>query len=202
MFWFGKNQTHIKGKRILVISDIHFPLTEREMRVLAQDFDECWVLGDVPRDILFKLENKPYPVLGVLGNHDTHESFEGLSILNVNGVAVEQNGVTIAGIEGSSKYKNSPYVMLSQYDSEQLAKKTPAADVLLSHDSGRYEHSEEVHKEGLQGITEYIAKHHPLLHIYGHHHEHREYKRGKTLCICNYRLGIIEKTGLYYTQAE
>ena len=58
MFWFGKNQTRIKGKRILVISDIHFPLTEREMRVLSQDFDECWVLGDVPRDILFKLENK------------------------------------------------------------------------------------------------------------------------------------------------
>ena len=202
MFWFGKHQTHIKGKRILVISDIHFPLTNREMRVLAQDFDECWVLGDVPREILFKLDNKSYPVIGVLGNHDTHDSFEGLHIINANGTTVESNGITIAGIEGSSKYKNSPYVMLSQHDSEKLAKHMEAADVLISHDSARYEHSEELHKEGLEGITQYIEKYHPLLHIYGHHHEHKEYKRGKTLCICNYRLGIIEPTGIYYTQAE
>ena len=203
MFWFGKNKTPITGQRILIISDIHFELSTRERKVFGQEFTQVWVLGDVPREVLELISKMPCPKIGVLGNHDTHNSFDGFDITNMNGVASEVNGVYIAGIEGSSLYKKgTPYVMHSQHEVEKIAEQLPGADVLISHDSMYQQHDDAMNKEGFRGITQYIEKHSPLLHIYGHHHEYCRYKHNKTVCICNYRLGIIETNGVYYQQNE
>lgn len=200
MFWFGKDKTPITGQRILIVSDIHFELSPKERKVFDQEFTQVWLLGDIPREVLALVNKMKCPKVGVLGNHDVHTSFDGFDIINLHGTAAEINGLRITGIEGSSKYKNSPYVMLSQHDSKKVADHLPNADILLTHDSMYHAHDEAANKEGLQGITNYIDKHHPLLHVYGHHHECTQYKHGKTICICNYRLGIIETNGWYYQQ--
>ena len=201
MFWFGKNKTPITGQRILVVSDIHFELSQRERKVFDQNFTQVWVLGDVPREVLELINKMPCPKVGVLGNHDTLSSFDGLDIINVNGCAAEIDGWRIVGIEGSSQYKKgTPYVMHSQQDAKKIAERLPDADILLSHDSMYQQHDDAMNKEGLQAITQYINTHRPVLHMYGHHHEYCQYQYGNTTCICNYRLGIIEKNGMYYQQ--
>lgn len=199
LFWFGKNKVPIMGEKILIISDIHFELSPTEYDILKQKFTQVWLLGDIPRYVLELVDKINCVKLGVLGNHDSNVLFDNLSILNMHKQSTKVNNLTIAGIEGSSKYKkNSKNVMLTQEDSREVAKKLPIADVLLSHDSMYHKHSEELNKEGLQGITDFIQEKHPILHVYGHHHEFCIYKHQKTLCICNYRLGVIEPNGEYH----
>lgn len=201
MFWFGKDKTPITGQRILVVSDIHFELSSKERKVFDQEFTQVWVLGDVPRDVLELVNKLPCPKIGVLGNHDTPHSFDGLDILNLSGTAAAVNGWYIAGMEGSTQYKKgTPYVMHSQHDAKKIVERLPAAEILLSHDSMYQKHSDAMNKEGFQALTQYVDTYHPLLHVYGHHHEYCQYKHGKTTCICNYRLGIIETNGVYYQQ--
>lgn len=202
MFWFGKNKTPITGQRILIVSDIHFKLSSQERKVFDQEFTQVWVLGDVPRDVLLLIDKMKCPKFGVLGNHDVPSSFDGFSIINLHGDIQECRGWTLVGIAGSSKYKDGPYVMITQHESKKVADKLPRADILLTHDSMYQTHDDAPNKEGLQGITRYIDEHHPLLHVYGHHHEYKQYKHGKTICICNYRLGIIETNGVYYQRNE
>lgn len=203
MFWWGKNKTPITGQRILIVSDIHFELSPRERKVFDQDFTQVWLLGDVPCKVLELIHKMPCPKIGVLGNHDTYHSFDDFDVTNLNGIVTDINGVSIVGIEGSSLYKKgTPYVMHTQQEVLQIAEQLPRADVLISHDSMYQRHDDAMNKEGFQGITQYIEECKPFLHIYGHHHEYCRYKYHKTICICNYRLGIIETNGVYYQQNE
>lgn len=196
-------QTPIKGKRILIVSDIHFPLSTKEMELIKEKYDQCLLLGDVPQDVLKMLSHSiKCPVCGVFGNHDTHESYSGLNFKNINALTVDC-GYTIAGMEGSSKYKEkTPYVMMSQEDSIILSDITSKADILISHDSPYQIHSKAMNKEGFKGITKYINEKKPQLHLYGHHHIFKHYMIDDTLCICNYRLGIIERDGKYYPLSD
>ena len=201
MFWIRRNKMPITGQRILIVSDIHFDLSSKERKIFDQDFTQVWVLGDVPRDVLELINTMPCPKIGVLGNHDTHNLFDGLDIINMNGVASEVNGWYIAGIEGSTRYKRgTPYVMHSQSEAKKIMDKLPKVDILISHDSPYQQHDTEMHKEGFQAITKYLDRCKPLLHVYGHHHEYTQYKHRKTICVCNYRLGILERNGVYYQQ--
>jgi Icc-related predicted phosphoesterase len=88
--------------------------------------------------------------------------------------------------------------MISQEESSAIAKDLKKSKLLISHDSPYQIHSTEKNKEGLIGITEYIKEKKPELHLYGHHHIFKEYMIDDTLCICNYRLGIIDRDGKYF----
>jgi predicted phosphodiesterase len=205
-----KVQTPIRGKRILIISDIHYTLTPTEEKIFSQEFDQCWILGDISSQIVNALMySAKYPVYGVLGNHDSEKSFclkenslvpKRIEIQNINKKLVNEDGFSITGISGSSRYKSDPnYVMITQEESLELFNEMEKADILISHDSAFNIHSKEKNKEGLKGITEYINKYQPKLHIYGHHHNFHSYNIGDTLCICNFRFGIIEPDGTYHS---
>ena len=202
-------QTPIRNSRILVISDIHYLLTAEEERVFSEDFDQCWILGDINSQIInILMYSAKYPVYAVLGNHDSYNRFSlkenslvpnNVKIENINGKLINEKEFTLTGIGGSSKYKeDNNFCMISQDESIKLLQNMKKADILISHDSPFNIHSQDKNKEGLKGITEYIAKYQPKLHIYGHHHQLRSYKIDDTLCICNFRLGIIEKNGIYH----
>ena len=53
----------------------------------------------------------------VLGNHDSWEKYKEYDIENINGKVININGIRIAGISGSFKYKNSDqYALYTHYD--------------------------------------------------------------------------------------
>jgi predicted phosphodiesterase len=196
---FGKRKKPpITGQRILIISDIHYNLTNEELAVFQQTFDQCWLLGDMSSDVLKLVQGLKCPVIGVCGNHDTPDIFEKYSFTNVHGTECTVNGIHIVGIQGASKYKNSDTCMLTQQESLAIAKALPKAQVLLAHDSPFGMHSSELHKVGLKGITEYLKRNKPALYLYGHHHDRKEYTFKKTKCILVYRFGIIEPDGSYH----
>ncbi len=196
---FGRRKkTPFPGQRILVISDIHHNLTNEELSVFHQTFGQCWLLGDMSSDVLKLVQGLKCPVIGVCGNHDMPEMFEQYSFINVHNTECTINGISIVGVHGSSKYKNSGTCMLTQQESLAIAKALPKAQVLLAHDSPFGRHSHELHKCGLKGITEYLKRNKPLLYVYGHHHECIQYMFKKTKCIMNYRFGIIEPDGSYH----
>jgi Icc-related predicted phosphoesterase len=123
-----------------------------------------------------------------------------ITIENINGKLINEKNFSLTGMSGSSRYKqDKSYPMVTQEESLEIFEKMEKADVLISHDSAFNIHSKEKNKEGLKGITEYINKHQPKLHMYGHHHQFHSYKIKDTLCICNFRLGIIERDGTYHS---
>ena len=197
-------QTPIKGNRILIISDIHFPFSDKEIEKLQEIYDICLVLGDVDKQNLLLINQLlPCNIYAVFGNHDVEYTLDDTRIEHLHGVQIIENDLSITGISGSSKYKEkSPYFMLTQEESSSVAKGLKSSKVLISHDSPYQFHSTENNKEGLIGITEYIKEKHPKLHLYGHHHMFKSYTLNDTLCICNYRFGIIERDGKYYPFAE
>lgn len=180
-----------KIKPILVISDIHYALSESEEVLLRKEYSQVWLLGDIPKDILSKLPKMECPILGVCGNHDTADTFDTFNIVNMHGANGEYGGLRIAGLAGSSRYKKSDTMMLTQDESEEIASRLESADVLISHDSCYQAHSTDMNKEGLRGISNYLDEHQPKLHIYGHHHQYAKYKRGNTTCMCIYRMYVL-----------
>ena len=196
-------QTPIQNKRILIVSDIHFPLNEKEQEMLKENFDICLLLGDIPKDVLQSIDtNNKCKFYGIYGNHDTNDMYNDIKNLKYihRHCVIEEDETSIIGISGSSKYKkSSSYCMFSQEEILDITKNMRKVDILISHDSPYQIHSTSKNKEGFKGITEYIKKNKPKLHLYGHHHITKAYMIDETLCICNYRLGIIEKNGMYHT---
>ena len=109
---------------------------------------------------------------GVLGNHDDQGALERCGIYNLDRKVTVINGVSIAGIGGSHRYKNGDYPMLTQKESIDIAEHCPKADILISHDAAFHvmKRLDKAHC-GLKGISEYISRNKPKLNICGHYHE-------------------------------
>lgn len=198
---YGKCSTKKEGKiNILFIADTHNCL-EYDIETLnfikkAKNYDCCILLGDHSANdlnIITKIipNNKLY---GVLGNHDSWKKYDEYSIKDLNGKVITINGVRIAGIGGSCKYKNSTeYALYTHEESIKIANSMSEADVLVSHDKPFTVDNKNLAHDGLKGITEYIYKNHIALHIHGHLHEDSEriLKNG-TISIGIYRVKLLK----------
>ena len=133
------------------------------------------------------------PLLVVLGNHDEPGALERCGITDLTGKAVTVQGVTIAGLSGSHRYKHGDYSMLTQRESVLAAKKLPAADILISHDTAYHVmgRKDSAHC-GLQGISGYISHCKPKLNLCGHYHQNlsRSFSGCKIRCI--YRCALVD----------
>ena len=110
-------------------------------------------------------------IVGVLGNHDDFDLYERFEIENINGQVVEHDGVKLAGLEGSIRYKDSEFPSYTQDESIILSSQLTAADILISHTSPVNIHTHKgVSHMGLQGITNYLERYRPLLNLHGHQH--------------------------------
>lgn len=184
-------------QQFLVLCDLHF-LEDGQLDILTSlQYDCCLLLGDIPSDALIcikKLINKP--IYAIAGNHDTREMYEKAGIEYINGRCVSFNGFTIAGIEGSNRYKNTKeLVMLTQKESLEVAKQLPKADILISHDSCFKKFGKAPNNCGLKGISRYIKTNKPMLHLHGHYHTHAKYKVRNTICIACYRCMLVDTDG-------
>lgn len=188
------------GLKILFIADTHNCLNSNS-EVLQYiknhlDYNYCILLGDHSgNDLAEILKVVPHDkICGILGNHDSWQKYEQYEINNINGKVLNINGVRIAGIGGSYKYKNSiEYALYTHEESIELADKLEDADILVTHDKPFIEDKHNPAHDGLKGITKYIYKNHIPLHIHGHlHEENEQILKNGTKSICLYMAKLIE----------
>ena len=154
-------------------------------------FDLLLSAGDMPGHVLEFLATKlkQQPVY-VLGNHSNGYLFDPETdqqqlpggCLNAHGRVLELNGVLIAGIEGSARYRPGP----QQYSEFQMAmmtrklipqllwnrwRKGRAVDILLTHapPKGPHEGKDYPHR-GIPAFNRFLETWQPKLHVHGHVH--------------------------------
>lgn len=189
--------------QIAIFSDFHnsvdFNSLQKALSTVPA-LDAAFTLGDISVSELLRIKEliPDIPIFGILGNHDSLDVLDKAGIPDIHGKIVDVNGIRFAGFSGSVKYKNGPYAMFSQRESLNIAKSLPEADVLLSHDKAYQgknkifwsEYSKYPH-EGLVGISLYLRKKSPLLHIHGHIHENERYLNQKIDTISVYGASLI-----------
>ncbi len=186
--------------KILFITDTHNCLTY-EKETLDQiknikEYDYCILLGDHSADDLYEITHiiPKEKICGVLGNHDSWEKYKEYSIENIDGKVININGIRIAGMSGSFKYKNSDqYALYTHEESIEIANNMAEADIFVSHDKPFTEKQYGDAHDGLKGVTQYIYKNHIPLHIHGHlHEEYEEILKNGTKSIGLYKIKLIE----------
>lgn len=184
--------------KLLIITDTHNCLyydKESMEKIRNAEYDICLILGDVTNSDIYEiLKVVPYEkIYGLLGNHDGLDRFDESGIRNLNGKVVNIKGVSIAGIQGSFRYKQGDYGMYTHEESIQIAENMPGADILVSHDRPFIKDNHDNVHDGLKGITYYLYKKHVPLEIHGHlHEESEEILKSGTKVIGAYKVAIIE----------
>lgn len=165
------------------------------------DFDFCVLLGDIPPQAIEVITNSiSKPILAVGGNHDTIDAYVGNKIIYLNGNLAYVGGLSIVGIDGSHQYKNlTNLIMQTHSTSKSIARELPKADILISHDSAYRIFGKDDNNCGLKGISSYIKRKKPVLHLHGHYHRHQRYRLHKTNCICTYRACLYKSDGTLLT---
>ena len=91
--------------KLLVLSDFHGAGTMPEATP-----DLVILLGDIDYYEIRKIDEKyTCPKLGILGNHDGPDYFEGTNVVNLHKQVVEVSGLTFAGFEGCPRYNTRGY---------------------------------------------------------------------------------------------
>ena len=171
------------GLRVLAIADTHKDLAFHDTLSPFLEgigaYDICLLLGDVTQydlDVILRCVPRE-KIAAVLGNHDEPDLLWANRLTDLHGKVREIAGVRIAGIEGSFRYKEGAYPMMTQYESLELARKMPQeADLLVTHDAA-FNPSRGIHlaHRGLAGISYYLLRSRVGVHIHGHLHS--EYRR-------------------------
>ena len=185
--------------RMLIIADTHGCLNPNDIPQ-NHNADVCLLLGDLSKEDIAIIKEKVVgvPIYGVLGNHDGFELYDRYGIENIHGKVVEVNGVRIAGLQGSLRYKYSDMPLYTDEESVEIAEKMEEADILISHDSPKHLYGDnDFAHSGLQGITRYCEKYSVPLNIHGHHHENmRSVLENGTTSICCYGAHVIDTTNI------
>lgn len=130
------NKNNKLNIKILFITDTHNCLSYEKETVEQikniTEYDYCILLGDHSADDLYEV-TKIIPkekICGVLGNHDSWGKYKEYDIENINGKVININGIKIAGISGSFKYKNSDqYALYTHEESIEIANNMEVADI-------------------------------------------------------------------------
>lgn len=178
--------------RILAVADAVSPVIySSNFPKNLPPFDLVLSAGDMPGHVLefmaTKLTVQPVYVLGNHGNGYLRDSETGARNLpggcvNAHGRVVDVEGVLIAGVEGSPRYRPGD----QQYSQAQFwrmtAAMTPsllyhrltkgrAVDILLTHAApvGPHEGADYPHR-GVPAFNRFVDRWRPKLHVHGHVH--------------------------------
>jgi Icc-related predicted phosphoesterase len=154
--------------RALVLADER-PYVPLE-RLLEGDVDVVLCLGDLSRRDLEPLADARLPKLGVHGNHDRGDEFEGLGIESVHLRRIELGGLWFGGFSGSNEYHAEPRYTWSQKKASKLLRKFGHVDVMLAHSPplGVNDDADDAAHTGLAGLREYLERERPAMLLHGH----------------------------------
>jgi Icc-related predicted phosphoesterase len=157
--------------RVLALADKRAPLDPAGMAVRA-DVDAIVCLGDLDRAWIETIAGLRVPRLGVHGNHDPDDFLRELEVEDLHMRRTSLGGMTFAGFEGCVRYSRTASHQYTQREASKLARKLPAADVLLCHcpPLGVNDDGEDPAHIGFEGLLDWVERHHPRHLLHGHTH--------------------------------
>ena len=174
-----------KNINIIAIADTHGCLLfaangslQKLRNELNQGCDVVVCLGDIRKDELKIIEaevNNRYPIIGISGNHDDIDQFEDTpNIINLHMKTIKIKDITIAGFEGTIRYKIGEGAFYTQEECLNEIKKMPPADILITHahmyrENDKYKSKYDCHI-GFVGTLKYFYDNRCFLNIHGHDH--------------------------------
>ncbi|HSD82194.1 MAG TPA: metallophosphoesterase [Solirubrobacteraceae bacterium] len=153
--------------RALVLAD-EAPFVPLERLLASGDADVVLCLGDLRRADLEPLRDFAGPKLGVHGNHDAGDEFDGLGIEDVHLRRVEVAGLSFGGFSGVHG-RRGRYAW-TQDDAARRLHGFGHVDVLLAHSPpfGVNDEPGDPLHVGLRGLREYVERECPALLLHGH----------------------------------
>jgi Icc-related predicted phosphoesterase len=129
-------------------------------------------LGDLDRAWIESLAHLRLPRLGVHGNHDPEELLLEVEVDDLHMKRTSLGGLTVAGFEGCVRYGGGGPHHYTQRQASKLAKRLPAADVLLTHcpPRGINDDPDDPAHVGFDGLLDWVRRHEPRHLLHGHTH--------------------------------
>lgn len=164
--------------KILCLSDFHGAGS-----VPDEQPDLVILLGDIDYYEIRKIDAAyDCPKVGVLGNHDGPDYFEGTNVINLHQEVMEINGVTFAGFEGCPRYNKRGFLQYWEDEVQDFMDSLKKVDVFIAHSNPAYieiEDTTDPHR-GFMAFTNYMKTKCPHLFVHGHIHEQKQYTVGDT----------------------
>src|SRR5690349_12588206 len=119
--------------RVLALADKRPPMDPAAMaRQMKVEAVVC--LGDLDRAWIESLATlRGLPRVGVHGNHDPEDLLREVEVEDLHGRRTSIGGLTFAGFEGCVVYGAGGPHQYTQKQGVKLARKLPAAEILLAH---------------------------------------------------------------------
>jgi uncharacterized protein len=157
--------------RVLALADQRPPL-DPALMARKLHVDAVVLLGDLDRAWIESLRMSRIPRIGVHGNHDPTDLLTELEVEDLHGRRTSMHGLSVAGFEGCVKYGRGGPHQYTQREATKLAKKLPAADVLIAHcpPAGINDDPEDPAHVGFEGLRAWVERHHPRHVLHGHVH--------------------------------
>ena len=157
--------------RVLALADKRPPMDPALMAdQLGVDAVVC--LGDLDRAWIESLAGVRLPRVGVHGNHDPQDLLREVEVEDLHGSRTSLGGLTVAGFEGCVRYRRGSPHQYSQREAAKLARRLPAADVLICHcpPRGINDDPDDPAHVGFDGLLDWVRRHRPRHLLHGHTH--------------------------------
>jgi Icc-related predicted phosphoesterase len=157
--------------RVLALADKR-PTIDPATMARQRHVDAVFCLGDLDRAWIESLMTLDVPRFGVHGNHDPADLLRDLEIEDLQMRRTQVGGMTVAGFEGCVQYQRGATHQYTQREANKLARRLPAADVLLCHcpPLGINDDPDDPAHIGFEGLRDWVDRHQPRHVLHGHTH--------------------------------
>ena len=157
--------------RVLALADRRSPVDPARVATDAR-VDAILCLGDLDRAWIETIAAVRVPKLGVHGNHDPPDILKELEVEDLHLRRTWLNGVSFAGFEGCVRYARGVPHQYTQKEAAKLARRLPAADVLLCHcpPLGINDDLEDPAHIGWEALRAWVDEYRPRHLLHGHTH--------------------------------
>jgi uncharacterized protein len=185
------------GVRVLALCDqVCDTLYGPAIRDRRGQVDLVLTCGDLPTSYIdFVASMLDVPVLGIHGNHDQPpgDASLGSGMVPLDGRVVNEQGLLIAGFDGSLRYNRGPYQYTENEMRLKVAGMVPALmankvrygrylDVLITHapSLGIHDQPDECHR-GFAVFRWFLERFRPRYHLHGHVHRYNSLTPTRTV---------------------
>ena len=157
--------------RVLALADQRPPL-DPALMAKRLHVDAIVLLGDLDRAWIESLRMLRIPRIGVHGNHDPDDLLQEMEVEDLHGRRTSLGGLSVAGFEGCVRYGRGGPHQYTQRQANKLARKLPAADVLIAHcpPAGVNDDPDDPAHIGYDGLRDWVDRHRPKHLLHGHVH--------------------------------
>lgn len=156
--------------KVLILTDWH----GKSFDIPPYNPELLIVLGDMSKEQIKELDRKySCPKLGVLGNHDSWDNYEGTNFLHLHAKTYELKGISFAGFGGCPRVNSNTNPQYEEKEVENFTKSLDKVDIFLAHSNPSIteEYDENDSHRGFLSFNDYIIDRQPSFFFFGHNHE-------------------------------